>query len=119
MTTAKVIETVTQAEGLNKKPPCAGTIPHCDPCSGKPGGDNKCGSVGKDIKPPDVNDIAKHMIERFDADKDGKLNAEELAKALAAKCHAHHPPPPDGPKNCNPPHHPPHVDPKVVPCPKH
>lgn len=66
--------------GRNGPPPGEGP-------GGGPGGGDQQGGPGGDFQPPSPEDIAKHMLEKFDADKDGKLNAEELAKAIASRPH--------------------------------
>ena len=52
-----------------------------------PAGDQQSGPGGGKGAMPDPTEISKKMLEKFDADKDGKLNVEELTKAIAARPH--------------------------------
>jgi len=94
-TTVKWIAALMLAGGLTANAQVPGNEPPGIPPPDKPGWGHQGGPGDRDINPPRFEDIAKRMIEQFDADKDGKLDASELAKALAAQ--RHHPPP-SGPK---------------------
>ena len=79
MTTVKWAAILMLAAGLtaNAQGPGGGGPQGGGQQQGGPGG-------GGNFQPPSADEIVKHMLADFDADKDGKLDATELKKSVEA-----------------------------------
>lgn len=55
------------------------------PQGGGPGGLQGAAGGGELQQPPSVDEIVQRMLADFDADKDGKLSADELKKSVEAR----------------------------------